>query len=104
MMQLTPIEDATYSHKSNENTELRRTLTNDNGETQARFWIQSTTKLDEYYVADIYISDIFLLSESQIRLQPGQQLDHEITTNIPKIIEKLFKYHIIQKCSKQNHN
>ncbi|WP_299293249.1 polysaccharide deacetylase family protein [Nitrosopumilus sp.] len=86
---LTPIDDATVVIKSNENTELRRTLTNDSGETQ-RFWIQSTTKLDEYYVADVYISDIFLLSESQIRLQPGQQLDHKITTNIPKIIEKLF--------------
>ena len=86
---LTPIDDATVVIKSNGNTELRRTITNDNGETQ-RFWIQSTTKLDEYYVADVYLSDVFLLSESQIRLQPGQQLDHKITANIPKIIQELF--------------
>lgn len=86
---LTPIEDATVVIKSNANTELRRTLTNDNGETQ-RFWIQSTTKSDEYYIADVYLDGIFLLSEPQIRLLPGQQLDHKITAKIPKVIQELF--------------
>ena len=38
----TPIKDATVVLKTHDNSELRRALTNDDGET-TRYWIQSTT-------------------------------------------------------------
>ncbi|MGY5144111.1 MAG: polysaccharide deacetylase family protein [Candidatus Nitrosopumilus sp. bin_32a] len=83
-----PIRGATVVLKSNDNSELRRTTTNDDGET-ARYWLQSTTLQDDHYVADVYLEDIFLTSFSPIKLQPGIATDQKIVTPIPETIEEL---------------
>ena len=83
-----PISRATVLLKANNNEEIVRTHTNENGETQ-RFWIQSTTKQDNYYIADVYLDDIFLTSYYPIYIQAGIQNNQKIITNIPEIVEDL---------------
>ncbi|MGY5147690.1 MAG: polysaccharide deacetylase family protein [Candidatus Nitrosopumilus sp. bin_7KS] len=83
-----PIKDATVVLKSFNNSELRRAITNDDGET-VRYWVQSTTKQGEHYTADVYFEDIFLTSYSPIKLLPGLKNDQKIITNIPEVVESL---------------
>ena len=83
-----PIKDATVVLKSPDNSELRRAITNSDGET-TRYWIQSTTKQEDHYIADVYLGEIFLTSYYPIKLQPGITTDQKITTNIPEIIQEL---------------
>jgi len=83
-----PIEGATVVLKSHDNSELKRGITNDEGETP-RYWIQSTTHQDKHYRVDVYLEDIFLTSFSPIKLQPGISTDQKIVTNIPETIEDL---------------
>jgi len=84
----TPIKGATVVLKTHENSELRRALTNDDGETM-RYWIQSTTLQNDHYDVDVYLEDLFLISYSPIKLLAGISTDQKIVTNIPEIIEEL---------------
>jgi len=84
----TPIKGATVVLKSYDNSELRRGTTNDQGET-LRYWIQSTTKQEDYYIAEVYLEDIFLTSYFPIKLQEGLATNQKIITDIPEIVEEL---------------
>ncbi|MHA7733931.1 polysaccharide deacetylase family protein [Nitrosopumilus sp. S6] len=84
----TPIEGAKVVIKSNDNTEQRQGITNKQGET-LRFWIQSTTIPEDYYIADVYIGELLLTSQKPVKLQPGLTRDEKIVTNIPEIVEDL---------------
>ena len=82
----TPIEGVRVVIKSNDNTEWKQGITNKQGET-LRFWIQSTTLSEDYYIADIYLGDLFLKSHYPIKLQPGLSIDKKIIINMPEIVE-----------------
>ena len=84
----TPIEGARIVIKSNDNTEWRQAITNKQGET-LRYWIQSTTKQEEYYIANVFLGEIFLKSYFPIKIQAGISKDEKIITDIPEIIEDL---------------
>ena len=84
----TPIKGATVSIKSNDGTQWRLGKTNDQGDT-IRYWIQSTTKNNDYYVADVYLGEIHLTTLTQIKLFPGLTKDQKIIAPIPAIVEDL---------------
>jgi len=84
----TPIKGATVSIKSHDGTQWRLGKTNDQGNT-IRYWIQSTTKDTDYYIADVYLGEIHLTTLSQIKLFPGLTKDQKIIVPIPAIVEDL---------------
>lgn len=84
----TPIKDAKISVKSHDGTQWRVGKTNDHGET-LRYWIQSTTKPTDYYVADVYLGEIHLTTLTQIKLLPGLTKDQKIIVPIPATVEDL---------------
>ena len=84
----TPIKGATVSIKSHDGTQWRLGKTNDQGDT-VRYWIQSTTKNNDYYVADVYLGEIHLTTLTQIKLFPGLTKDQKIIAPIPAIVEDL---------------
>ena len=85
---LKPIEDAIVLLKSHDNSEWGKGLTNDQGET-TRFWIQSTVKQEDHYIADVYLEDLYITSSSKIKVEPGTSKNLKIITNIPETIEEL---------------
>ncbi|HSB83264.1 MAG TPA: polysaccharide deacetylase family protein [Nitrosarchaeum sp.] len=84
----TPIKGATISIKSQDGTQWRVGKTNDQGNT-IRYWIQSTTRYEDYYIADVSLGDIELTTLSQIKLLPGLTKDQKIIVPIPAIINDL---------------
>ena len=84
----TPINGATVSIKSYDGTQWRLGKTNDQGDT-IRYWIQSTTKNTDYYIADVYLGEIHLTTLTQIKLVPGLTKDQKIIVPIPAIVEDL---------------
>ena len=84
----TPINGATVSIKSYDGTQWRLGKTNDQGDT-IRYWIQSTTKNTDYYIADLYLGEIHLTTLTQIKLVPGLTKDQKIIVPIPAIVEDL---------------
>ena len=62
-----PIKNATVVIKSHDGIEWKRGQTNDQGDT-IRYWIQSTNKLNEFYVVEIYLDDILVKTQSNIKL------------------------------------
>ncbi len=95
----TPIEGATLILKSPDNSELARDVTNDLGET-TRYWIQSTTKEGDYYIADVYLDEIFLTSYYPIKVQSGLAVDQKIVTNISEIVEELITINLFDGSKK----
>ncbi len=91
----TPIKDATVLLKSQDNSEWARSITNDQGET-IRHWIQSTTRQEDHYVAEIYLDDLFLTSYSPIKLLPGSSTTQKIVTEIPEYVEKLITFNLYE--------
>ena len=85
---LKPIEDAIVILKSHDNSEWGKGLTNDQGETN-RFWIQSTVKQEDHYIADVYLEDLYITSSTKIKVEPGSSKNLKIITNIPETIEEL---------------
>ncbi|MBL4595428.1 MAG: polysaccharide deacetylase family protein, partial [Robiginitomaculum sp.] len=85
---VTPIKDATFVLKSADNSELDRSITNDKGQT-GRYWIQSTVRVEDHYVVEVYLGNVLLKSVSTIKIQPGIAVDEKIITNIPEIVEEL---------------
>jgi len=96
---VTPIKDATLILKSVDNREIDTVITNDQGQT-GRYWIQSTVKESDHYIADVYLGDIFLKSISSIKIQPGVAVDQKITTSIPEIIEELITINLFNGSKK----
>jgi len=96
---VTPINRATFVLKSFDNSELGRVITNDKGQT-GRYWIQSTVREADHYIAEVYLDDIFLKSLSSIKIQPGIAVNQKIITNIPKIIEDLITINLYDDSKK----
>ena len=96
----TPIEGARVVVKSHDNTEWRQGTTNQIGET-LRYWIQSTTNPNEYYIADVFLGEIFLKSQYPIKLQPGISTDEKITVGIPKIVDDLITVNLYNNTAKK---
>ncbi|MEX0862979.1 polysaccharide deacetylase family protein, partial [Nitrosopumilus sp.] len=88
-----PIKDATVIIKSHDNSEWRRGTTNDQGET-IRYWVQSTSKQGDHYIADVYLGELFLKSYSPIKLLPGIATDQKIVTAIPEYVENLISINL----------
>ena len=84
----TPVKNALVAIKSYDGTQLRIGKTNDQGDTM-RYWIQSTTKNSDYYVADVYLGEIQLTSLKQIKLLPGLTKDQKIIVPIPATVQDL---------------
>ena len=84
----TPIQGARVVIKSSDNTEWRQGITNDQGET-LRYWIQSTIKQDDHYIADVFLGELLLKSYFPIKLQSGLSQDEKIIINIPDVVEDL---------------
>ena len=80
------IEGVRVVIKSKDGTEWRQGNTNALGET-IRYWVQSTTNQDDYYIADVFLGDLFLKSHYPIKLIPGLSKNEKIIIDIPKIIE-----------------
>jgi peptidoglycan/xylan/chitin deacetylase (PgdA/CDA1 family) len=91
----TPMEGARIVVKSNDGTEWRQGITNNQGET-LRYWIQSTTNQDEYYIADVFLGNLFLKSQYPIKLQAGLSTDEKIITDIPEIVENLITINLYE--------
>lgn len=83
-----PIKNATVVIKSHDGIEWKRGQTNDQGDT-IRYWIQSTNKLNEFYVVEIYLDDILVKTQPNIKLATGVAQDQKITVPIPAINEDL---------------
>jgi peptidoglycan/xylan/chitin deacetylase (PgdA/CDA1 family) len=75
------------------------------GET-IRYWIQSTNRQTDYYIAEIYLGNILIAKESQIKVQEGIAQDKKIITQIPETIEDLITISLYnnttQKISKED--
>jgi peptidoglycan/xylan/chitin deacetylase (PgdA/CDA1 family) len=93
-----PIKDATVILKSQNNLELRKGVTNDQGET-IRYWVQSTSLQNEHYVVDVYLDDLFLTS-STVKVHQGVATNKKITTNIPETIEELISINLYDGSNK----
>lgn len=98
-----PIKGATVVLKSQDNVEWIKGTTNDLGET-IRYWVQSTNRQEDHYIADIYLGEIFLTSFYPIKLQPGISFDQKITTKIPEIVEELLIINLYSGSSKITSN
>lgn len=95
----TPVSDATVAIKSHKGNEWRKGQTNDSGKT-LRFWIQSTNREDNYYVADVYLGDKLVKSSNPINLQPGIQTNVPIILPVPKIVQDLITVSIYKNSEK----
>ena len=89
----TPIKNANIVLKSQDNEIWGETITNDQGETR-RFWIQSTILQENYYIADIYLGDLYLTSHFPITISPGIAFTEKITTNIPETVSDLISVNL----------
>jgi|GEM_PF-1057955 len=96
---VTPIKGATLVLKSVDNSELVKVITNDQGQT-GRYWIQSTVKENDHYIADVYLGEIFLKSVSSIKIQPNVSVNQKITTSIPEIVEELITINLFDGSKK----
>ena len=72
-----PINGATVILKSQDNSELRKGITNDLGET-IRYWVQSTSLQNEQYIVDVYLDDLFLTT-STVKVHQGVATNKKIT-------------------------
>jgi hypothetical protein len=89
----TPIENAIVKIKSHQDEIQRTANTNENGDTM-RYWLQSTSLLDDYYVAEVYYDEFLLTSVSNIKLQQGISQEQKIVVPIPDIVEELIIFRL----------
>src|SRR3989304_1104498 len=82
----TPIKGATVSIKSTDGKEWRQDLT-DNAVKTMRFWLQSTSKQDDHYIAEISISPNITYTYSPVKIFQGIQHDYKVVTKWPKILD-----------------
>jgi len=84
----TPIDGALVSIKSQDGKEWKQSVTDKNGETM-RFWIQSTQNSQGYYIAETSLGSKITHSYLPVHIQPGISQDIKITTDFPKIIQRI---------------
>jgi len=89
----TPVDNAIVKIKSNDGEEQSVGNTNQNGET-LRYWLQSTTTEEDFYIAEIYNGDFLLTSLSNIRINQGVPQDQKIVVPMPEIVEDLLTFRL----------
>jgi len=87
----TPINDATIIIKSHDGKEQKIGKTDDLGESM-RYWLQSTSLKDDYYIAEVYFEDFLLTSISNIKVHQGIAQEQKITVPIPETVEELITF------------
>jgi len=89
----TPINDATVIIRSQDGKEQRVGKTDDLGQTM-RYWLQSTTLKENFYIAEVYFDDFMLTSVSNIKIHQGIAQEQKIIVPIPPIIEDLITFNL----------
>ncbi|MGD2106750.1 MAG: DUF2334 domain-containing protein [Nitrosopumilaceae archaeon] len=89
----TPIENAVVKIKSHHDEIQRIGNTDENGDTM-RYWLQSTSLPNDYYVADVYYDEFLLTSVSNIKLQQGISQEQKIVVPIPDMVEELIIFRL----------
>ncbi|MGH9877378.1 MAG: hypothetical protein ACRD5H_07050, partial [Nitrososphaerales archaeon] len=84
----TPIEGADVSIKSQTGDVLRRSTTDDKGQTP-RSWLQSTTLESDYYTVSVSMGEHLMYDQSPIRLEPGVRKEVRVVTPWPSRVEQL---------------
>ena len=84
----TPIEGATVSIKSSDGKEWKQSVTDEDGHT-ARFWIQSTINSQDYFIVDTSLGSEITYSYNSLEVQPGIPQDIKITTDFPKLVQRI---------------
>ncbi len=102
-----PIDNAIVVIKSNDGEQQRIGTTNDDGDTM-RYWLQSTTLQNDYYIAEIYYDEFLLTSVSNIKIHQGISQDQKIVVPIPAVVEELITFRLYdtesQKILKNDEN
>ena len=102
-----PIDNAIVIIKSNDGEQQRIGTTNDDGDTM-RYWLQSTTLQNDYYIAEIYYDEFLLTSVSNIKIHQGISQDQKIVVPIPAVVEELITFRLYdtesQKILKNDEN
>ena len=89
----TPIENVVVKIKSHQGEIQRIGNTNENGDT-LRYWLQSTSRPNDYYVAEVYYDEFLLTSIPNIKLQQGISQEQKIVVPIPEIVEELIVFRL----------
>lgn len=89
----TPINDATVIIRSQDGKEQRVGKTDDLGQTM-RYWLQSTTLKENFYIAEVYFDDFLLTKVSNIKIHQGIAQEQKITVPIPPTIEDLITFNL----------
>ena len=88
----TPIEGALVSVKSNDGQERSKSVTEEMGKT-LRFWIQSTSRDEDYYIAYVSLGSLNY-SKYPIKVQPGISQETKIVTPWPSIVNSLITVNV----------
>jgi len=88
-----PIDDAIVVIKSHDGEQQRIGNTNENGDTM-RYWLQSTSLQNDYYIAEIYYDEFLLTSVSNIKIHQGISQDQKIVVPIPAVVEELITFRL----------
>ncbi len=88
-----PMGDAIVVIKSQDGEEQRVGNTNEKGDTM-RYWLQSTTLQNNYYVAEVYYDEFLLTSVSNIKIHQGISQDQKIVVPIPAVVEELITFRL----------
>ncbi len=95
-----PIDNAIVVIKSNDGEQQRIGTTNDDGDTM-RYWLQSTTLQNDYYIAEIYYDEFLLTSVSNIKIHQGISQDQKIVVPIPAVVEELITFRLYDTVSQK---
>ena len=87
----TPLHNAVVVIKSQDGEEQRIGNTNENGNTM-RYWLQSTSLQNDYYIAEVYYGEFLLTSVSNIKIHQGISQEQKITVPIPAVVEDLITF------------
>ncbi|MDH3677742.1 MAG: DUF2334 domain-containing protein [Nitrosopumilus sp.] len=88
-----PINNATVVIKSHTGKEQRLGNTNEQGDTM-RYWLQSTSNQDDYYLAEVYFDEFLLTSMSNIKIHQGVAQDQKIIVPIPEVVQDLISFRL----------
>jgi hypothetical protein len=95
----TPIEGATIKIKTQDGTQLRESTTNSLGQS-LRHWIQSTSRDEDYYKADIFLGDLLIFTQTPIKVQPGIAQNLKVIAPIPPKIQDLITISVLKDGTK----
>lgn len=90
---ITPIAGAQVLIKSHDGKQWAESTTDSQGNT-LRSWIQSTLRDDNYYIADILITEDITYSYSPVTLHAGDRQDYKIVTPWPAVIDDLVTVYV----------